>query len=80
MTLERVIVDLRRSFEPSQIYVARKLGPVISALPQLTSTIVSRAKSLRGLRVVHLPPEDLGGANPQVREFYETFVRNTSSQ
>jgi ATP-dependent DNA helicase PIF1 len=26
MTLERVIVDLKRAFEPSQIYVARKFG------------------------------------------------------
>jgi len=80
MTLERVIVDLYDSFEPSQIYVARKLGPLVSALLQLTITIVSRAKSLRGLRVVRLPKEDLGGANPQVKEFYETFIRNRSSQ
>lgn len=32
MTLDRVIVNLRDAFEPSQIYVARKSALVLSSL------------------------------------------------
>lgn len=76
MTLDRVIVDLGRAFEPSQIYVARK-----SALPTwsvkfgvLIAVPVSRARSLQGLKVVALPQRNLGGANPQVKEFFATYL------
>ncbi|KAH3982695.1 hypothetical protein HBH70_003200 [Parastagonospora nodorum] len=62
MTLERVIVDLSRAFEPSQIYVA-----------------LSRARSLKGLKVIGLPRTNLGGANEQVKEFFEKFLKKTST-
>lgn len=57
MTLDRVIVDLGRAFEPSQIYVA-----------------LSRARSLKGLKVVALPQRNLGGANAQVKEFFAEYL------
>jgi len=57
MTLDRVIVDLSRAFEPSQIYVA-----------------LSRARSLKGLKVIALPKRPMGGANPQVKEFCATYL------
>ncbi|CAO2657621.1 Nn.00g037470.m01.CDS01 [Neocucurbitaria sp. VM-36] len=57
MTLDRVIVDLARAFEPSQIYVA-----------------LSRARSLQGLKVTSLPQRNLGGANAQVKEFFEKYL------
>ncbi|CBX94541.1 hypothetical protein LEMA_P120320.1 [Plenodomus lingam JN3] len=57
MTLDRVIVDLGRAFEPSQIYVA-----------------LSRARSLKGLKVVALPQRNLGGANAQVKEFFAKYL------
>jgi hypothetical protein len=45
----------------------------------LTTLIVSRARSLQGLKVVALPFRNLGGANPQVKEFFETFLNNKPS-
>jgi hypothetical protein len=36
---------------------------------------VSRARSLKGLKVVGLPRYELGGANAQVKEFYETYLK-----
>ena len=62
MTLDRVIVDLARAFEQSQIYVA-----------------LSRARSLNGLTVKALPRTELGGANPQVKEFMEQFLGHRST-
>lgn len=35
---------------------------------------VSRARSLKGLKVMALPQRNLGGANPQVKEFFEKFL------
>lgn len=80
MTLDRVIVDLRDAFEASQIYVARKSRLTLwQTREQVGSTniydrVVSRARSLRGLKVVGLPRKDLGGANKQVKEFFETYL------
>ena len=54
MTLSRVNVDLRHTFEPGQDYVA-----------------LSRAETLRGLKVEGLPRLD-AGPDPQVIEFLET--------
>ena len=51
MTLSRVIVDLRHTFEPGQDYVA-----------------LSRAESLKGLKVEGLPKENKG-PNKQVIDF-----------
>ena len=53
MTLSRVIVDLRLSFEPGQDYVA-----------------LSRAETLKGLKVEGLP-RNVIGPNEQVIEFLE---------
>lgn len=53
MTLSRVIVDLRLSFEPGQEYVA-----------------LSRAETLKGLKVEGLPKKFIG-PNTQVIEFLE---------
>lgn len=53
MTLSRVIVDLKHTFEPGQDYVA-----------------LSRAETLRGLKVEGLPRNDTG-PNKQVIEFLE---------
>ena len=74
MTLDRVIVDLARAFEQSQIYVACKSHH--NELPGATLIIstVSRARSLKGLTVTALPNKDLGGANAQVKEFLENVV------
>ena len=74
MTLDRVIVDLARAFEQSQIYVACKSHH--NELPGATLIIstVSRARSLKGLTVTALPNKDLGGANAQVKEFMENVV------
>jgi ATP-dependent DNA helicase PIF1 len=76
MTLDRVVVDLAKAFEPSQIYVARKYYIVAgdASLVVLISSPVSRARSLNGLKVEGLPNVNLGGANPQVREFMESVV------
>jgi len=51
MTLSKVVVDLSRSFEQGQLYVA-----------------LSRATSLRGLKVLGLGSQQAG--NEQVREFF----------
>ncbi len=37
-------------------------------------SIVSRARSLKGLKVEGLPRADLGGANAQVKEFMEIYL------
>jgi hypothetical protein len=78
MTLDRVIVDLSRAFEPSQIYVARML--IVSRThkaDELTMQTVSRARSLMGLKVIGLPRMNLGGANEQVKEFFEKYLKNS---
>jgi hypothetical protein len=81
MTLERVIVDLSRAFEPSQIYVARESVPLsVNRLPANKAHIVSRARSLKGLKVMGLPRVNLGGANEQVKEFFDKYLRNTSAE
>jgi hypothetical protein len=41
---------------------------------------VSRARSLKGLRVVGLPRVNLGGANEQVKEFFEKYLRNKPAE
>jgi hypothetical protein len=78
MTLDRVIVDLSRAFEPSQIYVARTF-PSFQYLVdnRLTVETVSRARSLKGLKVIGLPRSNLGGANEQVKEFFEKYLRKS---
>lgn len=80
MTLDRVIVDLARAFEQSQIYVACKSHP--NALPGTTLIIstVSRARSLQGLTVTALPNKDLGGANAQVKEFMDKIVMKKKTE
>ena len=80
MTLDRVIVDLARAFEQSQIYVACKYHP--NALPGTTLIIstVSRARSLQGLTVTALPNKDLGGANAQVKEFMDKIVMKKKTE
>lgn len=81
MTLDRVIVDLKDAFEASQLYVARKFYCLpITAKQRLTSRTVSRARSLKGLEVVALPTKNLGGANPQVREFFDKYLDKKSPQ
>lgn len=97
MTLERVIVDLSRAFEPSQIYVARMFNSSSlflflfslyypeqkKKLPHRLETeanaiyyfIVSRARSLKGLKVIGLPRANLGGANEQVKEFFDKYLK-----
>jgi len=79
MTLERVIVDLSRAFEPSQIYVARMSFTSSHFLCQANKSTVSRARSLKGLKVIGLPRTNLGGANEQVKEFFEKFLKKTST-
>ena len=75
MTLDRVIVDLARAFEPSQIYVARKcLSSITTKNVEADARIVSRARSLQGLKVTSLPQRNLGGANAQVKEFFEKYL------
>ncbi|KAG9189567.1 ATP-dependent DNA helicase PIF1 [Alternaria panax] len=39
---------------------------------------LSRARSLKGLEVVALPRRHLGGANPQVKEFFYTYLNPNS--
>jgi hypothetical protein len=81
MTLDRVIVDLGKAFEASQLYVARESqqDPKCIEKQMLTTRIVSRARSLKGLKVVALPYRNLGGANAQVKEFFETFFEKKPS-
>lgn len=77
MTLERVIVDLSRAFEPSQIYVARTFFfAQHDTIKKLSIETVSRARSLKGLKVIGLPRTNLGGANEQVKEFFEKYLKN----
>jgi hypothetical protein len=82
MTLDRVIVDLRKAFEASQLYVARGSHQKSAQKDILTPATVSRARSLKGLKVVGLPQRHLGGANAQVKEFFEKYLnsRPSSSQ
>jgi ATP-dependent DNA helicase PIF1 len=78
MTLDRVIVDLSRAFEPSQIYVARTLIETLGyTVDELIVSLVSRARSLKGLKVIGLPRTSLGGANEQVKEFFEKYLRKS---
>ena len=74
--MDRVIVDLTKAFEASQLYVARKPHHIRNQLrgQVLTTLIVSRARSLKGLKVVGLPSRNLGGANAQVKEFFEKYL------
>jgi len=74
MTLDRVIVDLSRAFEPSQIYVARKFPYSHNSMQSAKTLEVSRARSLKGLKVIALPKRPMGGANPQVKEFCATYL------
>ncbi|KAA8614986.1 ATP-dependent DNA helicase PIF1 [Pyrenophora tritici-repentis] len=60
MTLDKVKVDLAKSFETEQPYVA-----------------LSRAKSLHGLTVLSLPAHGFGGRNREVKEFLDSFSRNS---
>lgn len=39
---------------------------------------LSRARSLNGLKVVGIPRRNLGGANQQVKEFFNTYLDHTS--
>jgi ATP-dependent DNA helicase PIF1 len=80
MTLDRVIVDLARAFEQSQIYVACKSHSNALPGPTLIISTVSRARSLQGLTVTALPTKDLGGANAQVKEFMENIVMKKKTE
>jgi hypothetical protein len=44
----------------------------------LTIALVSRARSLKGLKVIALPQNPRGGANQQVKEFMASFSGKNS--
>lgn len=74
MTLDRVEVDLSRTFEPGQAYVACKYLSCVQIPRRLMMVSVSRARSLDGLKVVSFPPDAQRSADPQVKQFLkETF-------
>lgn len=74
MTLDKVIVDLSEAFEASQIYVARKSTSFSHGIHELIDATVSRARSLKGLKVTGLPRRRLGGGNVQVKEFFQKYL------
>ena len=69
MTLNRVVVNLSKSFEQGQAYVARKFTCCLLGWKILIVSSVSRARSLEGLKVESFPATAQGKGNPQVKEF-----------
>jgi ATP-dependent DNA helicase PIF1 len=70
MTLNRVVVDLAKTFEQGQAYVACKVyrfNPI--PFTMLTLFLVSRARSLDGLKVESFPQRAQSTGNAQVKEF-----------
>jgi ATP-dependent DNA helicase PIF1 len=70
MTLNRVVVDLAKTFEQGQAYVACKIHRFnIITFLILTLFSVSRARSLDGLKVESFPQRAQSSGNVQVKEF-----------
>lgn len=80
MTLDRVQAYLHDCFEGSQLYVARKSNYNVTFVkPRLISSIVSRARSLRGLNVWSLPPKEKRlYADDQVKAFFKKYLDPSS--
>jgi len=79
MTLSKVKVDLKKNFEQGMGYVACKYsvsGYWKKLLERmLMDAIVSRAKTLQGLKVVSFPQSAQLEANEEVKKFLRTKLK-----